>query len=175
MKKNVKIMTAMALAVSMLSAPVYALSFQTNSKVIVSNASQTSEKKDVVENTMNVNNSEALIANKTVENLNLINELKVNGNISTTVYDNPTTGYTWEFEVTGDKDVIEYTFLDKPSEIKKDDKIDNKPMICGEGAEKLLTIKGLKPGRAKLKMSLVRPWEKDMEPAKIMEFEILVK
>lgn len=175
MKKNVKIMTAMALAVSMLSAPVYALPFQTNSKVIVNSSVAVSDKKDVAENTMNINKSEALIANKTVENLNLINELKVNGKISTTVYDNPTTGYSWEFEVTGDKDVIAYTFLDKPSEIKPEDKISKEPMICGEGAEKLLTIKGIKPGRAKLKMSLVRPWEKDLEPAKIMEFEILVK
>ncbi len=161
MKKNLKIITAMALSISILSLPVYAVPVQTNSQATV--------------NTMNVNTSETLIANKTVENLNLINELKVNGKISTEVYDNPTTGYTWVFEVTGDKGVIDYTFLNKPVEIKPEEKNTKEPMICGEGTNKILTIKGLKAGKAKLKMSLVRPWEKNVEPAKIMEFEVLVK
>lgn len=157
MRKNLKIITAITLSFSLLSVSAYALPVQTNV------------------NTMNINTSETLIANKTVENLNLINELKVNGKISTEVYDNPTTGYTWVFEVTGDKGVIDYSFLDKPAEVKIEDKASKEPMICGAGTNKILTIKGLKSGKAKLKMSLVRPWEKNIEPAKIMEFEVLVK
>ncbi|MGB5824613.1 MAG: protease inhibitor I42 family protein [Proteocatella sp.] len=125
---------------------------------------------------MNVNSSEVLIANKTIENLNLINTIKVNGIISTEVYDNPSTGYTWIFEVTGDPGVLKYTFLDKPvSKTPAYNKASEKPLMCGEGTNKILTIKGLKAGKAKLKMSLVRPWEKNIEPAKVMDFEVLVK
>lgn len=167
MKKNLKFITVLLLSTSMLTFSVYAAPTTSQSSKVPN---------ETVENTMNVNSSDVLIANKMIENLNLINAIKVNGIISTEVYDNPSTGYTWIFEVTGDPGVLTYTFLDKPvSTIQTDDKASEKPLICGEGTNKILTIKGIKSGKAKLKMSLVRPWEKNIEPAKVMEFEVLVK
>lgn len=153
MKKSLRKTLVLIIAASILVMPVYAADSQSK------------------EISKNVNTTETLMADKIVENNNLLNEIKVNGKISTEVYENPTTGYTWKFEVTGDKGVIDYTFLDKIN----DNKVKEEPMICGAGSNKILTIKGLKAGKAKLKMSLVRPWEKDVEPAKIMEFDIVVK
>ncbi len=125
---------------------------------------------------MNINNTGELIANKITQTNNLLNTLKVNGTIQTTVYENPTTGYVWQFEITGDKNVISYTFeapVVKTTDLKTPSA--TAPVICGAGSDKILTIKGIKAGRATLKMKLVRPWEKNTAPAKTMDFEILVK
>jgi len=117
MKKNLKIITALLLSTSMLTFSVYA-------EPAIAQSAEVS--KATAESTMNVNSSEVLIANKTIENLNLINALKVNGIISTEVYDNPSTGYTWIFAVSGDPGVLKYTFLDKPvNTIKTDNKVLN--------------------------------------------------
>lgn len=106
----------------------------------------------------------------------MLNTIKVKESIQTRIYENPSTGYTWVFEITGDKNVINYTFeVPKltPQEANATEVIE--PAICGAAVEKILTLKGLKSGRATLKMKLVRPWEKNVAPIQTMEFEILVK
>lgn len=167
MKKNIKVISALMLSTSLFTVSVYA-------DPIIAKSSEVP--KITVESNMNVNSSDVLMANKLIENFNIINVIKVNGIITTEIHDNPSTGYTWTFEVSGDPGVLKYTFIDKPeSKIQTDDKALKKPLISGEGTDKILTIRGMKPGKAKLKMSLVRLWEKNVESAKVMEFEVLVK
>lgn len=121
---------------------------------------------------ININVTESLIANKKIEVLNLENQLKIGSEMVTEIYDNPSTGYEWKISVTGDSKAISYSLKEK--EVKVDPKAEVKPAICGEGAYKNLVVKGLKAGKATIKMTLVRPWEKNAEPAQTMEFIVNV-
>jgi predicted secreted protein len=147
--------------------------------VFATTAIQKNTIKPIVPAQVNQTASKVLIANKTIDILNLVNTIKINEVIKTDIYENPSTGYSWNIEVLGDQDAISYTFEFVPVPVKIDaktsKKIEQKPLICGEGTFKTLAIKGLKPGKATVKMTLLRPWEKNIAPVKTMEFEIEVK
>lgn len=168
MKKTLKFIGVTVLAFSLLSNGVFAAT-----------AIQKHTVKPIAQSQVKPNTPKVLIANKTIDILNLVNTIKINEVIKTDIYENPSTGYSWQIEVLGEKDAISYTFefLPVPAKIdvKATKKIEQKPLICGEGTLKTLAIKGLKPGKATVKMTLIRPWEKNMEPVKTMEFEIEVK
>lgn len=78
-------------------------------------------------------------------------KLRVNGEMTITKDDNPTTGYQWQ--VVYDKEYLEflgkkYRSHQKPGE--------NKP---GVGGTSSFTFRALKPGLTKIIMKYHRPWE----------------
>ncbi len=172
MNKFVKLLSLTTLTLALMTTGMFAATPTKVAPVVKSTTAVTTVNKDAQ---MNINGSSELIANKITETNNLLNSLKVNGTIQTNLYENPTTGYVWQFQITGDKNVISYTFEAPVTKTTDSKGTVSTPAICGAGSDKTLTIKGLKPGRATLKMQLVRPWEKNTAPIKTMEFEILVK
>ncbi|WXR60758.1 protease inhibitor I42 family protein [Peptostreptococcaceae bacterium AGR-M142] len=119
----------------------------------------------------NINKFKVLQADKVVKNNDMINILKLNEEMEVKLYENPSTGYLWEITVEGEKDIISYT-----TEFVKDENLDtNKPIICGEGMDKLYKIKGLKEGTIKFKLELKRSFEKDKEAIETREYIIKVE
>lgn len=123
----------------------------------------------------NKNISESLLVEQVITNYNILNELKVGKFMETKISENPSTGYVWNIQVTGDAKSIEFSF--KNVEITDESKTDKevKPLICGAGVEKTLRIKGLKKGRAVIKMTLTRPWEKNVKPIETRIYMVEVK
>lgn len=122
----------------------------------------------------NVNEGNIMIADRIVENMNMINKVKIGKTISVLVDENVTTGYSWTIKVTGDSKAIKTTF----AEVKnKEDasQMEGKPLICGAGVEKELTVKGIKKGQAIITMTYARSFEKNVEPIKTMVFVVNVE
>lgn len=172
MNKFVKLLSLTTLSLALMTTGIFAA---TPAKVPTSGKTTTTTVVTTKDSEMNINTSTDLMANKVTQTNNMLNTLKVKGVVQTKIYENPSTGYTWVFQVTGDQNVIAYTF--EAPVLKDAPKSTNltEPLICGAGLDKTLTIKGLKAGRATLKMKLVRSWEKNVAPIQTMEFEILVK
>lgn len=124
----------------------------------------------------NINTGTTLIADRVVENYNMINKVKVGKTITVTVDENVTTGYEWSIKVDGDKKSVKTSFVDAKIEIKdkKTDGQTTQPLICGAGVKKTLEVKGLAPGKATITMTYARPFEKAVEPIKTMVFVVEV-
>ncbi len=119
----------------------------------------------------NINKSKTLQVDKVIKNNDMINILKLNEEMEFKLYENPSTGYLWEITIEGEKDIILYT-----SEFVKDENLDEKkPLICGEGMDKLYKIKGMKEGNVKLKLELKRSFEKDKEAIETREYIVKVE
>lgn len=79
--------------------------------------------------------------------------------------ENPTTGYIWTV------DKLESSML---SVSKVDYKADNSQLL-GSGGVRTIRIKTLNPGQTKIRLLMVRPWEKGVVPAKVFELDLKIK
>jgi inhibitor of cysteine peptidase len=80
---------------------------------------------------------------------------------------NRTTGYSWKHQTTTAA-VLEQ--LGEPAYMQ-----DSSPVgLVGAGGTEIWRFKAVKPGRERLRLEYVRPWEKDVAPAKIVEFDVAV-
>lgn len=79
--------------------------------------------------------------------------------------ENPTTGYIWTVD-TLDKNMLSISQIDYKAE---------NTQLLGSGGVRTIRIKTLNPGQTKLKLVMVRPWEKGVAPAKTFELTLNVK
>lgn len=87
-------------------------------------------------------------------------ELKIN------LRSNPTTGYRWQLADELDENVVKLV----GSEFKAPD-----TRVLGAPGEEVWIFKAVGPGRTTIQMKYVRPWEKDVPPAKSAQFNIEVR
>ena len=87
--------------------------------------------------------------------------------VSITLVSNATTGYAWQIRGSVDGGILKLV----DSEYIPDEA---NPMIVGAGGKEIWTFKALKKGKAKLCFEYVRPWEKDVSPAKIEDRKSVV-
>lgn len=124
--------------------------------------------------TANFNEGKTMIADKIVENMNMVNKVKVGKQISVVVDENVTTGYEWSIKVTGEPKSVKTSFVEAENK-DKEPVIEGKPLICGAGMKKELIVKGVKKGQAVITMTYARPFEKNVEPIKTMVFVVNVE
>ncbi len=79
---------------------------------------------------------------------------------------NPTTGFTWSLDSTRSTGTIR--FLESTMETPG-------PRAVGAGGFEVWTFRALKPGRARLLFRYARSWEKDVAPARTLEFDVQVQ
>jgi len=83
-----------------------------------------------------------------------------------TLNSNPTTGYHWQMDKSPDKsmvDLISSVFVGPETK------------LVGAGGREIWTFKAVGKGHTELKMKYIRPWEKDVAPVEIAEFDIFVQ
>ena len=75
--------------------------------------------------------------------------------------ENPTTGYSWQT-------------VSIPSllELKDSDYVPDAPQRCGSGGRKTFHFVVARPGSGTLRMEYRRPWEKEVEPARVYEVSL---
>lgn len=79
---------------------------------------------------------------------------------------NPTTGYRWELGNPLDEKVLHLAGFHY---------IRENTALAGSGGKEQWTFKAVGPGRAKIQLQYVRPWEEDTPPAKEKTVEVIVK
>ena len=79
---------------------------------------------------------------------------------------NPTTGYGWQLAGEIDKKVL--SIVEITHKTSKSGRI-------GAGGKDRWTLKGLRAGTVTLSLQYVRPWEKDVPPAKKEDFTVIIK
>ena len=79
---------------------------------------------------------------------------------------NHTTGYRWEISDGADKSVVELV----GSEYRAPD-----TGQTGAGGREVWTFQAKNPGKTTVRFKYVRPWEKDVSPAKVVSFDVVVK
>ena len=78
---------------------------------------------------------------------------------------NPTTGYQWQLAQPLDPNILELVSSEyRPTETK----------LVGAGGKEAWTFKSVRPGKAKVSLKYLRPWEKDAKPAETEDFIIVV-
>jgi len=85
---------------------------------------------------------------------------------------NITTGYSWTFEQPVDKNKLE--FIGKIHEdAVKEDSPDYK--LLGAPGFEVFKFKALNPGQTVVLLKLIRPWEKDVEPANRHKINVTIE
>ena len=92
-------------------------------------------------------------------------EVRAGDEFAITLESNRTTGYLWQIAQDIDKTVIE---------LIKSEYIPNDTKLIGSGGKEIWTFKAIKPGKTTIFFQYVRPWEKDVPPAKEKTFSIVV-
>ena len=83
-----------------------------------------------------------------------------------TIDSNPTTGYSWRLGAKPDARLV------KPAGSRF---IAPQTKLVGAGGKEVWTFRALKPGKTKLSLEYARPWEKNMKPAEIRVYEVVIK
>jgi len=79
-------------------------------------------------------------------------------------------GYTWESEIIGPQDVV----LVRPGPPKTTSDI-QPPVLQTYSVEETYIIEAISPGKAEVKFSLKRPWEKEKPPVQVKSIQVTVK
>jgi len=82
---------------------------------------------------------------------------------SVTLESNPSTGYRWQLAKPVDNSIIT---------LVSSDYVVGEGELIGAGGEEIWTFKVIKSGRARIYFKYVRPWEKDVPPAKTRNIDI---
>ncbi len=93
-------------------------------------------------------------------------ELTVGQTHTITLPSNPTTGYRWQLIAPFDEGILKLS----GSEYKKPDS-----KLLGAGGHELWTFQAVGPGKTRIVMEYVRPWEKDGKAARTASFSVIVK
>lgn len=156
------------------------LGFTLISSMAIASFAQEDLLKDKNFENFNINISGSLQPDKVVSVHDMLNQMKLGSKSYIRVYDNPSTGYSWNVKIEGQDGVIQVkSDMEKPKieDVKtKDNKVQvQKPMICGEGAYRIFEIDAKKVGKVKLTLSQSRSFEKDKPAIETMEYYIDVK
>jgi inhibitor of cysteine peptidase len=81
-------------------------------------------------------------------------------------YSTPGTGYSWEFAVEPDKQLLE--FVGEKVEDSKSGRLGGRVFV-------VWVFKALAIGETEISMKYVRPWEKDVEPIKSYVFKVKIQ
>ena len=91
--------------------------------------------------------------------------VKVGEDFAIGVDSNRTTGYQWQLAEPLDKNVLKLVGIEyKPPQSRR----------IGAGGKDVITIKAVGKGKAQVSLKYVRPWEKDVPPAKKLTFAVEV-
>jgi len=82
---------------------------------------------------------------------------------------NPTTGFVWQFAEPHDKSILT---LENVEYVRNDD---TGITIVGGGGEERWTFKAVAGGETLLSFKYLRPWEKDVPPAKKAVFKVILR
>lgn len=82
-----------------------------------------------------------------------------------TLQSNKTTGYEWQLAEPLDTKVVDFM---------NSEYIATGPQIIGSNGTEIWSFRAMGEGSSKIKFKYVRPWEKDIEPAQKMSFDIVV-
>jgi inhibitor of cysteine peptidase len=93
-------------------------------------------------------------------------ELAVGQSHTVTLESNPTTGYQWQIASPLDERILKLVH----SGYKKPD-----TKLLGAGGVESWTFQAVGRGNTRIVMKYVRPWEKDVSPAKTVSFNVIVK
>jgi predicted secreted protein len=74
-----------------------------------------------------------------------------------------TAGYTWQHEVEDSDGAVDISWGRGPA-----------PDAVGEAAPEVLELRGASPGRVRVRLVQRRPWERDTDPLREHEMEIVV-
>lgn len=83
-----------------------------------------------------------------------------------TLDSNRTTGYGWQFAGEIDKEKLKIVEIQHQS---------SKTKRLGAGGKDMWTFRALQKGNASISLEYVRPWEKDVAPAKEATFTVMVE
>lgn len=93
-------------------------------------------------------------------------EVKLDQEFTITLKSNPTTGYSWKIETAPDEGVVRLVgsvFVGPQTR------------LVGAGGSEIWTFKAVGRGRTTVRLKYIRPWEQDIPPVEIAEYEILVQ
>ena len=93
-------------------------------------------------------------------------EVKAGAEFVIPVYANPSTGYVWQLAKPIDPQFLQLVGTEYLTE---------DTTLVGAGCEQEWTFKALKPGKTSVSLQYLRPWEKDVAPANVTEFEVSIK
>lgn len=79
---------------------------------------------------------------------------------------NRTTGYGWQIAGALDPDMLKIVEIQHRSPVTR---------LVGAGGKDTWTLLALRPGSAQISFEYVRPWEKDVPPAKKSSFTVTIK
>jgi inhibitor of cysteine peptidase len=82
-----------------------------------------------------------------------------------TLASNPTTGYKWDLAKPLDEKIVKFV----TNEYAR-----SAPQLIGSGGNEVWTFKAAGEGRTEIAMKYIRPWEKDVAPARTTNFMVLV-
>jgi predicted secreted protein len=86
-------------------------------------------------------------------------------NIVITLEANQTTGFKWELAEPLDKGMLELVNVEYVLGMAR---------FLGAGGKEVWTLKALAPGEASILLKYVRPWEKNIPPAKEKKFKVTI-
>lgn len=93
-------------------------------------------------------------------------EVKLDQEFNITLKSNPTTGYSWKIDAAPDQSVVRLIgsiFMRSQTR------------LIGAGGSEIWTFKAVGRGQTKVSFKYLRPWELDMPPVDIAEYDILVQ
>lgn len=93
-------------------------------------------------------------------------EAKVGQSFTLKLDSNPTTGYRWQLNGSLDEKVIK--LLDSRYEVREGH-------LIGGGGEEIWTFRVVGQGTANISLKYIRPWEKDLPPAKTRDYILRVE
>lgn len=83
-----------------------------------------------------------------------------------TLESNRTTGYGWQIRHPGDDKIVHFV---------KNDYVSPQTQAVGAGGQETWTFRAIAPGQTTIALEYARPWEKDVAPAKIATYTIMVR
>lgn len=93
-------------------------------------------------------------------------EVNVGENAVISLEANHSTGYSWQLAKPVDAEMLQ--FVDKQYET-------DESQLIGGGGKEVWTFKALKSGKTEMTFNYVRPWEKDVPPARVSTVVIIIK
>jgi len=93
-------------------------------------------------------------------------EVKLDQEFTITLKSNPTTGYSWQIDTAPDENVVRLigsVFVGPQTR------------LVGAGGSEIWTFKAVGRGRTMVRLKYIRPWEKDVPPVEIADYDIQVQ
>jgi predicted secreted protein len=83
-----------------------------------------------------------------------------------TLESNKTTGFGWDIATPIDENVVKFIGCEY---------IAADTGVVGSGGREMWSFRALRPGKANISFKYIRPWEKDVPPAKNLTFNVVIK